>query len=137
MGPGNVVGPHCVIGYPGGIRDTEALSGKVIIGADNRFGIGVIVTCGTEGYTILGDENLIMNRANIGHNAVIGSGCEIGAGCLIAGWATIGDDVRIKIGALIRNRKTVGDGALVGMGSNVVADVAPETKVKGNPARVY
>lgn len=135
MRPGNVIGPGCVIGYPGAIRGKTEFNGAVLIGAGNTFGAGAVVCVGTEGATIIGSNNIIMNLVNVGHNAQIKSGCEIGAGTIIAGWATVEDDAKIKIGARIRNRVTVGKGALVGMGSNVVSDVPAGVRVFGNPAR--
>lgn len=47
----------------------------------------------------------------------------------------IGDDVWIGINATVLPGITVGHGAIVGAGSVVTKDVAPNTVVAGNPAR--
>lgn len=137
LGTGNVIGPGCVIGYPGAIRGKTEFKGTVDIGEGNTFGAGVVVCVGTEGTTYIGRGNIVMNMVNIGHNVRILDGCEIGAGTIIAGWATIEDDVKIKIGAQIRNRITIGKGALAGMGSNVVNNVPAGARVMGNPAKPF
>lgn len=48
---------------------------------------------------------------------------------------TIGADVWIGGGSILLPGVTVGDGAIVGAGSVVTRDVAPDTRVAGNPAR--
>lgn len=48
----------------------------------------------------------------------------------------IGDDVWIGAGSIIMNGVTIGNGAVVGCGSVVTCDVAPNTVVAGNPAKV-
>ncbi|WP_460273529.1 sugar O-acetyltransferase [Celeribacter sp. ULVN23_4] len=49
---------------------------------------------------------------------------------------TIGKDVWIGGGAIILPGVTIGDRAIVGAGAVVTKDVAPDTRVAGNPARV-
>ncbi len=48
---------------------------------------------------------------------------------------SIGEDVWIGGGAVLLPGVTVGDGAIVGAGAIVTRDVAPGTRVVGNPAR--
>ena len=48
----------------------------------------------------------------------------------------IGKDVFLAAGVCVAQDVVVGDGAYLGLGSVVVRDVAPHTKVFGNPARV-
>lgn len=48
----------------------------------------------------------------------------------------IGDDVWIGAGSIIMNGVTIGNGAVIGCGSVVTSDVAPNTVVAGNPAKV-
>lgn len=135
MGEGNVIGPYAVIGWPGAIRGDHTFKGRVSIGDNNTIGCHVTIAAGTEGTTVIGDRNIIMNHANIGHNTVVGSDIEIGAGTIVCGWATIADRARLKAHCTVRNRKKVGPGATVGMGANVVKDIEGEQVVVGNPAK--
>jgi acetyltransferase-like isoleucine patch superfamily enzyme len=49
---------------------------------------------------------------------------------------TIGDGVRIGIGAIVLKGVTIGDGAMVGPGAVVTRDVPADGRVAGNPARL-
>ena len=134
LGQGNVIYPYAVIGQPGAIRGANKNTSKVIIGDNNKIMSHVCIMSGEEGDTKIGDDNLIMNFVNIGHNVEIGNCNEIGAHSVIAGYVKIMNHVKIKIGALIRNRKHVSSETVVGMGAVVVDDVTQGT-VKGNPAK--
>lgn len=135
LGKGNTIGPYCVIGHPGAIRNIMDFSGEVHIGDNNTIGCHVTIAAGADGITKVGSDNIIMNHANIGHNSTVGNGIEVGAGTIICGWAKVEDKVRIKAHCTIRNRKTIGEGSVIGMGANVIADVPPLTTVMGNPAK--
>lgn len=135
LGKGNTIMPGAVIGDVGFIRDKKKVEGIIEIGDNNTIGCNVCIMCGEKGATKIGNNNLIMNFVNIGHNSIIGNKCEIGAGTIIAGYALIEDEVKIKIGARIRNRKTIGAKSIIGMGANVVSDIPKESTAIGNPAK--
>jgi acyl-[acyl carrier protein]--UDP-N-acetylglucosamine O-acyltransferase len=115
IGRGNIIMPYAVIGEVGFIRGVET-KGSVIIGDRNRIGCHTSIMAGESEVTAIGDDNLIMNHVNIGHNCTIGNSVEIGAGCILAGFVNVYNDVKIKVGATIRN-------------------VNHGTTVKGNPAK--
>ena len=131
MGTGNVIYPFAIIGFHGFKRGESELEGSVIIGDNNKIGAHSAIMHGV----FIGSDNLIMNFVNIGHDTVIGNGNEIGAGCIIAGHVTIENNCQLKIHATVRNRKRIGDNCVVGMGSNVVSSIYPNSTVKGNPAK--
>ena len=137
MGKGNVIGPYCVIGELGFIRDTGKKEGYVEIGDNNRFGCYVNVMTGQEGKTFIGNKNLIMNHVNIGHNVMIGDDCEIGAGSIVCGWVLIGSCTKIKSQVSIRNRIKIDPYCTIGIGSNVICNIPLNSTAYGNPAKVY
>lgn len=122
LGENNIIYPYTVIGLPGFIRDADNATGKVIIGNGNKIGAHTSIMIGQEGTTLIGDNNLLMNYVNIGHDAEIGNNNEIGAGTTIAGWVKIGDGNMIKIRCTLRNRKIIGNDNIIGMCSNVTKD---------------
>lgn len=134
MGKGNIIMPYAVIGLPGFIRGMLSSEYSVVIGDNNRIGCHACIMSGSVSDTIIGDNNLIMNHVNIGHDVEVSDNCEIGAGSIIGGHAKIEADVKVKINATIRNRVKIHKGALVGMGSVVTRDVREKGLVFGNPA---
>lgn len=135
MGENNIFYPNCIVGIPGFIRQSDSFEGKIKIGNNNWFGCNVSIMSGENGVTEIGDDNLVMNYVNIGHNVKIGNHNEIGVGSIIAGWAEIGNKNKIKLSVCVRNRKIVGDNCLIGMGAVVVKNVDDNTVVYGNPAK--
>jgi acyl-[acyl carrier protein]--UDP-N-acetylglucosamine O-acyltransferase len=140
LGTGNIIGAYCVIGSDGEIRgkDHDNYKGSVIIGNNNVISEMVTIQRPFEEgkVTVIGNDNIIMAHAHIGHDAVIGDRCEICTTSIIAGYCTLQSDVKIKLGAVTRNRITIGKGSIVGMGSVVTKDVAENVTVIGNPAKI-
>jgi UDP-N-acetylglucosamine acyltransferase len=139
MGKNNTIRAGAIIGGDGEIRGLgpHEFHGSVDIGDGNSINEYVTIhrPASAAAVTKIGDNNIIMAHAHIGHDAVIGNNCEIASGSIIGGHAVIEDDVKIKLGVTVRNRKTIGKGSLVGLGSVVVADVEQGAVVVGNPAK--
>ena len=139
LGKGNVIGAYCVIGGNGEIRGVMQadFKGTVHIGNDNVISEHVTIQRPLKHgkSTMIGNENLIMAHAHIGHDAYIGNGCEICTSSVIGGFVTIYDRVKVKLNCTIRNRLIIGMDSIIGMGSVVTKDVPPFTTVYGNPAK--
>lgn len=91
----------------------------------------------------VGDGVDIGFHSHIGWNAVVSHGCTVGSfvnvcpGAVIAGEATIGDDVFIGANAtIIHGGIKIGDGAVIGAGAVVLGDVPSGVTVVGSPARI-
>jgi len=136
LGDNNVIYPYAVIGLPGFIRDSENAKGIVTIGDNNKIGSHSSIQCGLNGETKIGNNNLIMNYVNIGHDVIIGNNNEIGAASVVAGWVRIGNNNKIKLSVTIRNRVNIGDDNLIGMSSNVVGDIESNKISYGNPSKI-
>lgn len=134
LGTGNEIGAYTVIGHFGFQRSAKSKKGKIIIGNNNRIGNHVNIMAGEEGETTIGDDNMIMNGCNIGHNVQVGDNNEIGVGTMVLGFAKIGNENKIKAHCSIRNRVAIGNNNLIGMGSNVVESIGNYEKWLGNPA---
>lgn len=135
LGYNNVIEAYAVIGGNGFIRGENEYVGKVIIGDNNRIGSHVTIMRGVEGTTSIGNNNLIMNKVNIGHNSTIGNDNEIGCGTIIPGWVNIGNECRIKIGVIIRNKVIIRDNSFIAMGSVVTKDLDGNASYMGIPAK--
>lgn len=133
LGVGNVILPYTVIGYPGAIRELKDYQGKIKIGDNNFIGAHVSIMGGRK-ITLIGDDNIIMNKVNIGHDCSIMSRNEIGAGTVLSGYVFIGSDNKIKIGCVIRNRIEIENCNVIGCGSVVIKDIKSGEVWYGHPA---
>ena len=103
-------------------------------------------------YVEIGEGSVVMTPYNVESGAKIGKFVtllgstialdgELGDYSTTGGFANltcahIGKEVYVGSHAVILSNVTVGDGAFIGVGSIVIKDVKPYTKVFGNPARV-
>ncbi len=70
----------------------------------------------------------------IHHDVVVGAFSLIGSNVTVAGGTVLEENCYVGGGSSLMHGLRIGAGALVGMGSNVIRDVAPGTTVVGNPA---
>ncbi|MFA6109996.1 MAG: hypothetical protein WDA75_14610 [Candidatus Latescibacterota bacterium] len=107
VGPGVVIGTGCVV-YP-----------HCFIGAGAR----------------IGDLLFCLSSSVINHDDVIEDRVTLAAGATLAGGVHVETGSYLGQGCLVRQNLCIGRDSLIGMGAVVVADVAPESVVIGNPAR--
>jgi len=141
MGTGNWIGAYSVIGGNGEIRgvDQRGFKGHVLIHNNNIISEHVTIQrpYNEDECTLIGDNNIIMAHAHIGHDAYVGDGCEICSGVIIGGYAEVVGGSKIKMRAVIRNRISIGPYVTVGMGSVVTKDIRGKKTVYGNPAKEH
>lgn len=107
--------------------------GKVIIGNDVHVGALNAISKGFSfRHTMIGDHSRTDNLVHIAHAAQIGKRCLFPASCMIAGSATIADDVWIGPNASVSSGITIGEKAFITIGSVVTKNVEPGAKVTGN-----
>lgn len=94
--------------------------------------LGVVITCNVH----IEEGCLINNHVVIGHDVTIGKYSVISPNATIGGNVKIGSSCYIGSGAVIRNGITVGENSIIGMGAVVLHDVAPNSVMVGNPARL-
>ncbi|MBL8753566.1 MAG: acyl-ACP--UDP-N-acetylglucosamine O-acyltransferase [Planctomycetes bacterium] len=113
--------------------------GKLRIGNGNRIRESVTIHGGTPfggGTTTVGDHNMILVGAHIGHDATVGNHVVFTNGAMAAGHTVIGD--RAILGAMvgIHQFARVGRLAMVGAGAMVSHDAPPFAIVQGDRAKL-
>lgn len=86
--------------------------------------------------TVLGRGCIINTGATVDHECRLDDGVHVAPGAHLAGCVEVGAYAMIGAGAVVSPRVKIGKNALVGAGAVVVEDVAPDTVVVGNPARI-
>ena len=124
------IGKHVVI--RGGLLVLERFD--FTIGNDAYIGDGCTFDCSAP--LRLGDKIFMAYGVTLvtGTHAIGPRGCRAGAFELHG--VTVGDGCWIGAHAIILPGVHIGDGVVVGAGSVVTRDVAPNTVVAGNPARL-
>ncbi len=134
-GSDNTFHPFCVVG---GDPQDKKFAGEdtyLVLGDGNDIREHVTIHCGTAtggGTTRVGDSNLLMVGAHIGHDAIVGSGCVIGNNVMLAGHVVIGDRVSMMGGSAVHHFVTIGDYVFIAGYAQIHADIPPYVKVAGN-----
>jgi UDP-N-acetylglucosamine acyltransferase len=145
MKTGTTIGKRCRV-WPNVVLGHEPQDSKykgeetyVRIGDDNvlREMVTIHRATGEGEATVIGNKNLFMAYAHVGHNCVIGDNNMISNSSGIAGHVTIED--RTVIGGFVGVHQFVhiGSMAMVGGVSKVVQDVPPFCIADGRPAKIH
>ena len=113
-------------------EDTE-----LIVGSDNDIREYANLSIGTDhggGVTRVGNNNLLMVSAHIGHDAQIGDHCVLANSAGVAGHVEIDDRAILGGHVGLHQFCKIGKHAMIAGGSIVVQDVMPYTLVQGNHA---
>lgn len=107
------------------------------IGDNNIIREFVTINKGTisKGKTCIGNSNLIMSNAHIGHDCVIGNNSIIGFSVGIAGEVIVQDYVNISGLTAIHQFSVIGEHAMISGLSRVVKDIPPYIIVAHEPLR--
>ena len=143
IGRNVIIHPGCVIGGDGfGLERDETGRlhkfphlGGVVIEDDVEIGAVTHVDRGTLGDTIIRRGAKIDNSCHIAHNVEIGEDSLIIAHTMLGGSTTIGDRTWVGPASVFRDGLTIGDDSFIGIGSLVVGDLPPGSRVMGAPAR--
>jgi len=139
------IGSNCqihsgaVIGGPPQDRKYKGEKSFVTIGNGNILREYVTIHCATgeNSVTSVGDENMIMAYAHIGHNCSIGNRINIASYAGISGHVAIEDNANIGGICGLHQGCRIGRLAMVGGMSGVVQDIPPFMLASGPRAQVY
>lgn len=140
IGRDNIVYQNAVIGAtPQDFHYEEGTPRRVVIGNNNRIRENVVIAGGyaTDGGTVIGDNNFLMDQVHICHDVKVHNNCVVGIGVSIAGECEIDDYSIQSSGAIIQQRVHVGRFSLMQSGCRVQKDVPPYIVLGGNPATYH
>ena len=138
LGERNTVSEGAVLGgVPQHLGAGDTI-GRIKIGTGNTIRENATLHCAVkEGdWTIIGNDNLIMVNAHIGHDCRIGNNTIITNNAMIAGHVTIEDRAYISGAVGIHQFCRIGRLAMVGGQSHVNRDVLPYVMVDGKSSHV-
>jgi UDP-N-acetylglucosamine acyltransferase len=137
IGPDNRIFPHVILG--GEPQDHKFIGGgKLTIGRGNVFREFVTVHVGhlTDGGTVIGDGNMLLTSAHLGHDCIVGDRNFIANNTMMAGHVEIMNDVNLSGHVGSHQFCRIGSHAMVSGMSAIRQDVLPYSIVQGDPARM-
>jgi UDP-N-acetylglucosamine acyltransferase len=133
LGVNNEVGEGAVLGAKAQHLVETRPGGTLIIGDHNRIRENATFHRGhaNDAATIVGNHNLMMVNAHVGHDVRLGSNCVLVNNAMIGGHCHIEDRAYISGGVGIHQFCRVGRLAMVGALAKIVQDVPPFMMVEG------
>jgi len=139
VGPRTRVFPYACIGGEPQDRAFEGESTSLEIGSDNVIREHATIHVGTPqggACTRIGDDNLIMNGAHIGHDSQVGSHIIIASFCGLAGHVSVGDHAVLGAYTGVHQFSRVGESVMAASNAKLSQDAPPFAMVAGDRARL-
>ena len=138
LGTGNTIGPYACVGTePPNV--SEVSDGFVEIGSSNNICEYVTIHLPTKSEigTVIGNNNLLMSSAHIGHDCVLEDNIVLCNNVAVAGHARIMQGATLALNASVHQFKVVGSWVMVGMNTclNKSIIVEPGNIYFGIPAK--
>ncbi|GHU12647.1 UDP-3-O-acylglucosamine N-acyltransferase 2 [Alphaproteobacteria bacterium] len=108
--------------------------GRVIVGDRVRIGANTTIDRGSVDDTVIGNDTIIDNLVQLGHNVKIGERSILVAQVGIAGSTKVGNDVVLAGQVGVLGHIEIGDGAIAAAKSGISASIEPGKVVGGIPA---
>ncbi|TGD74080.1 acyl-ACP--UDP-N-acetylglucosamine O-acyltransferase [Mangrovimicrobium sediminis] len=155
IGPGTIIEPHVVVRGPTRIGANNHIyqfssigeatpdlkyanePTRLVIGDHNVIREGVTIHRGTvqdRSETTIGNHNLIMAYAHVGHDSVLGDHTILVNNTALAGHVHVGDWAILSGYTLVHQFCKIGAHAFSGMGTAIGKDVPAYVTVSGSPA---
>jgi UDP-N-acetylglucosamine acyltransferase len=139
IGERNQVFPYAVLGTVPQDKKYEGEPSRLVIGDDNIIREHVTIHIGTSGgggLTQLGNHNLLMAGAHVGHDCIVANHCVLANYVGLAGHVLVEDWVILGGQTGIHQFVRVGSHCMTSGGSKVGKDIPPFTIAQGYPARL-
>ena len=137
MGSGNKIYQFSTIGDDTPDKKYNCEPTKLIIGNDNLIREGVTIHRGTvqdNSETVIGNNNLLMAYAHIGHDCVIGDNVIMVNNASISGHVHVGDWAILSGYSLVHQFVHIGAHCFVGPAAFVYHDIPAYVTAFGSPA---
>jgi len=139
IGEGTRVFPYVCLGGEPQIKDFAGHGTRLEIGARNVIREHATIHTGSPeggGCTLIGDDNLIMNTAHVGHDCQIGSHCIIASFCGLAGHVRVEDHAVLGAYTGVHQHARVGESVMAASNAKLSQDAPPFAMVAGDRARL-
>ncbi len=134
IGPDNHIYSGACVGFEPQDLKYEGEESFLVIGARNRIREYTTINRGTAvggGTTSIGDENLLMAYAHIGHDCTVGNRTVFVNNATLGGHVEVGDDVTIGAFSSVHQFCRIGRHAYIGGYSVITRDALPFVKTVG------
>jgi len=131
--------PFASIGHIPQDKKYRGEQSRLLVGEDNVIRESVSMNPGTEGggmETVIGDRNLFMLGAHVGHDCKVGNDTVFANNATLAGHVTVGDFATLGGLCAVHQYCRIGPHAFVGGMTGVERDVIPYGMVVGDRARL-
>ena len=137
LGKGNKVFQNTVLGAEPQDFNYRGDASQLFIGDENIIRENVVINRATfsDGQTVIGDRNFLMEGVHISHDTKVGQMNVFGYGTKIAGDCIIGDRIIFSSGVIANPGARVGDAAMIQSGTRFSRDVPPFIVATDNPVR--
>ncbi len=128
MGSNNFVGHGSVLGKKPQSRTYNDEPTSLTIGCNNVFREYVTIHRGTiegGGETRIGDNNMLMISAHLGHDVQVGDNCTLVNNTLVAGHVVVGDSAILSGHSVVQQRVRIGRLAMLGGQGGTTKDIPP------------
>ncbi len=139
IGDNNYIGPGCIIGEPPESRRfLEESTAMVVIGNGNKFMKQVTIDGGTGGKTLIGNDNLFLKNAHIGHDVDINNEVTLACNAVVGGHVVINSNANIGLQSVINPRCVIPYKCRIGANSLVTRKsiLESEKTYAGSPVRL-
>ncbi len=134
IGNNNTFFPNSVLGADPQDKTYKGEPAELVIGDNNTFREGVVVHPGTAkgaGVTRVGDNNLFMVNAFVGHDTTIANHVTLSNSVIVAGNNVCEDHVAVMAGAAIFHFVTLARCSYISAFSKIHYDTPPFLKIDG------